>query len=111
TDYKNYVVPSRKVVAPKEPNGRRGAGLRFQIQNANIKVNVIDWMVQRRPNELATHDFGPARLHLGPAPAKGQGANEIYFTPEPKSGGLSYVVFHKDSEKPMKTGLIKEGDV
>jgi hypothetical protein len=110
TEFKSYVVPSRKVVAPKESNGRRGSALRFQIQNANIKVNVIEWMVQRRPQELATHDFGPARLHLGPAPAKGQGANEIYFTPDPARGGLKYVVFKKDSEQPLKTGFVKEGD-
>lgn len=110
TDYKKYVIPSRKVVAPKESNVRRGSALRFQIQNANIKVNVIEWLVQRHLNELSTHDFGPARLHLGPAPAKGQGANEIYFTPD-GPGGMKYVVFQKDSEKPMKSGSLKEGDV
>ncbi len=111
TEYKAYVIPSRKVVAPKVPNGRRGSALRFQIQNANIKVNVIEWMVQRRPSELVTHDFGPARLHLGPVPAKGQGANEIYFTPDAARGGLKYVVFQKNSEKPLKSGFVKEGDV
>ncbi|MGZ3747809.1 MAG: cytochrome c biogenesis protein ResB [Pseudobdellovibrionaceae bacterium] len=111
TGYKPYVLPSRKVVAPKEANGRHGSALRFQIQNENIKVNVVDWLVQRRANELVTYDFGPARLHLGPAPQQGQGANEIYFTPDLAKGGLKYVVFKKDSEKPLKSGFVKEGEV
>ncbi|WP_413287870.1 cytochrome c biogenesis protein ResB [Bdellovibrio sp. HCB337] len=110
TDYKPYVVPARKVTAPKEPNGRRGAGLRFQLQNANIKVNVIEWLVQKRPTDIATHSFGPASVHLGPAPEKGRGENEIYFTPN-GTEGLKYVVFQKDTEKPLKTGSLKEGEV
>ena len=106
TDYKPFVIPSRKVSAPKEANGRRGAGLRFQVQNAN--VNVIEWVVQRRPNELATHNFGPAALHLGPAPEKGRGFNEIFFTPA-SDETMKYVVFQKDQEQPIKSGTIKEG--
>lgn len=109
TDYKPYVLPSRKVVPPKDAKGRWGAGLRFQVQNANIKVNVIEWLVQRRPTDLATHNFGPASLHLGAAPEKGRGENEIYFTPDEKDG-VKYVVFQKDSEKPLKKGNLKEGD-
>lgn len=109
TGYKPYVIPTRKVVEPKDKKGRWGSGLRFQVQNANIKVNVIEWLVQRRPGVLATHNFGPAALHLGPAPEKGAGNNEIYFTPDEK-GGVSYVVFQKDSEKPLKKGSIKEGE-
>lgn len=106
TDYKRYVIPVRKVVAAKGPKGRQGAGLRFQIQNPN--VNVIEWIVQPKASALATHNFGPASLHLGPAPTKGQGANEIYFTP---TGGaqMKYVVFQKDQEKPLKSGTIEEG--
>ncbi|MBC7371878.1 MAG: cytochrome c biogenesis protein ResB [Bdellovibrionaceae bacterium] len=107
TGYKPFVIPSRKVSAPKESNGRRGSALRFQVQNAN--VNVIEWVVQRRPNELATHDFGPAALHLGLAPEKGRGFNEIFFTPSPNES-MKYVVFQKDQEKPIKSGTIKEGD-
>lgn len=106
-DYKPYVIPSRKVVAATDGSSLHGAGLRFQIQNPN--VNVVEWIVQRRPKELATHNFGPAQLHLGEAPAKSQGANEIYFTPE--GDHLKYVVFQKDQDKPLKTGTVKEGDV
>jgi hypothetical protein len=108
TDYKPYVIPSRKVLPAREANGMHGAGLRFQIQNPN--VNVVEWMVQRRPRDLVTHDFGPAALHLGAAPEKGQSRNEIYFTPEGKDH-LKYVVFQKDQEKPLNTGVVKEGSV
>lgn len=103
-DYKKYILPSRRVVAGEE--GKAGSGVRFQIQNPN--VNVIEWLVQRRPDALATHNFGPAQIHLGAAPEKGRGANEIYLTPE--KTGLRYVVFQKDSEKPLKKGVVKEGD-
>lgn len=104
-DYQKYVIPSRKVVA--DESGKGGAGLRFQLQNAN--VNVIEWLVQRKPDTVATHNFGPAQIHLGPALEKGRGANEIFLTPSKE--GLRYVVFQKDSEKPLKKGVIKEGDV
>lgn len=103
-DYKKYVVPSRKVV--EGPAGKSGAGLRFQLQNAN--VNVIEWVVQRKPNAVATHNFGPAQIHLGPAPEKPRGQNEIFLTPA--KGGLNYVVFQKDSAKALKKGFVKEGD-
>lgn len=103
-EYMKYVLPSRKVVAAEE--GKAGAGLRFQIQNPN--VNVIEWLVQRNPNAVATQNFGPAQIHLGSAPQKGRGANEIYFTPEKDK--VNYVVFQKDSEKPLKKGVVKEGD-
>jgi hypothetical protein len=105
--YKPFVIPARKVSAPKQVNGRRGAGLRFQVHNPN--VNVIEWIVQRRPADVATHDFGPAALHLGPAPALGQGKNEIFFTPE-GADGLKYVVFQKDQPEPLKSGHLKEGE-
>lgn len=104
-DYQKYVLPSRRVVAG-EP-GKVGSGLRFQLQNTN--VNVVEWLVQKKANTIATHDFGPAKIHLGPAPDKGRGANEIFLTPE--KDGLKYIVFQKDTEKALKKGFVKEGDV
>lgn len=103
-DYKKYVLPSKKVLPGEE--GKSGSGLRFQIQNPN--VNVIEWLVQKKPHALATHNFGPAQIHLGDAPEKGRGANEIFITPE-KDSTLRYVVFQKDQEKPVKKGVTKEG--
>lgn len=104
-EYKKYVLPSRKVVV--DDSGKAGSGLRFQIQNPN--VNVIEWLVQRKPDALATHNFGPAQVHLGPLPEKGSLKNEIYLSPS--KNGLRYVVFYKESEKPGKKGFLKEGDV
>lgn len=103
-DYQKYVIPSKKVV-PGEA-GKSGAGLRFQLQNPN--VNVIEWLVQRKPGASASQNFGPASIHLGEAPAQGQGANEIYLTPQGE--GLRYVVFQKDQKKPLKSGLVREGE-
>ena len=104
-DYKKYVLPAKKVIA--DESGKAGAGLRFQIQNPN--VNVIEWLVQRKPNALAVHDFGPARINLGPIPAEGLGKNEIYLSPE--KDGVRYAVFYKESKKPGKKGFLKEGEV
>ncbi len=106
-DYKKYVLPSRKVVA--DESGKAGSALRFQIQNPN--VNVIEWLVQKKPGSIQTHDFGPAQVHIGPIPDKGQGRNEIYLQPDKEKGGLRYAVFYKESEKAGKTGFVKEGDV
>ncbi len=105
-EYKKYVVPNRKVV-PGEP-GKSGAGLRFQLHNPN--VNMIEWLVQKKPDAMATENLGPASIHLGSLPPHGQpGKNEIYLAPE--KDGLRYVVFHKDSVKALKKGFVKEGEV
>lgn len=104
-DYYKYVLPSKKVVADEK--GRGGAGLRFQLQNPN--VNIIEWLVQRKSGGTQTQDFGPAKIHLGEAPVHGRGENEIYLTP--RDSYLEYVVFQKDSTKPLKKGRVQEGDV
>lgn len=100
--YKKYVLPSKKVVA--SPDKAAGPGLRFQIQNAN--VSVVEWLVQRRPDRPATHDFGPAKIHLGPPPPHGMGANEIYLTPD--GDKIRWVMFRKDSDKPAGQGVTQE---
>jgi hypothetical protein len=106
TDYQKYVVPSRKVVASDQ--GRAGAGLRFQMHND--RVNVVEWLVQRNPNHVATHDFGPAQIHLGPLPPQGRGMNEIYLSPdEALPGRIKYAVYKKDSLLAAMTGTVEEG--
>ena len=102
-EYKKYVLPSRKVVEGEV--GKSGAGIRLQLQNPN--VNQIEWLVQRKPNAMASQNLGPATINLGEIPPHGQGKNEIYFAPA--KDGLRYAVFHKDSVKAIKTGTIKEG--
>lgn len=103
-EYKKYVIPSRKVVDGEA--GKSGAGIRLQLHNAN--VNTIEWLVQKKPNAMASQNLGPATINLGAPPPHGQGRNEIYFTPE--KDGLRYNVFHKDSVKAIKSGFLKEGE-
>lgn len=132
TDYQKYVVPSRKVVESQQI--RVGAGLRFQIHND--RVNVVEWLVQKNANHLISHDFGPAQIHLGPIPAEGRGANEIFLEPpnEPptelpagpakdlpvtsapnsnraSSGKIKYAVFKKDQKTATLRGEVEEGGV
>ncbi len=102
-DYIKYVIPAKKVVPSDSP--KAGAGLRFQVQNAN--VNAVEWLVQRKAGQIAVHNFGPAQIMLGEAPKEGNGTNEVYLTPNKDS--LKYTVFHKESKKPFKVGEVKEG--
>lgn len=104
TDYKRYVVPTMKVVETDQ--SRAGAGLRFQIHND--RVNVVEWLVQRNPSLTASHDFGPAQIHLGPIPSQGRGKNEIYIEPTRGSLTLKYAVYKKDSVQPTVQGQIEE---
>ncbi|MBX3033489.1 MAG: cytochrome c biogenesis protein ResB [Bdellovibrionaceae bacterium] len=103
-DYKKYVLPSRKVVPTEEKAA--GPGLRFQIQNPN--VSVVEWLVQRQPDRPASHDFGPARIHLGTAPQQGSGHNEIWLTPL-DDGRIHWTLFRRDSVKPAAAGITEEG--
>lgn len=105
-EYKKYVLPRREVVASTEPVSV--PAVRFQIQNG--RVSVIEWLVPRSPSKPATHDFGPAKIHLGPTPAKGNGANEIFLTVH-GDGKIKWTLFRKDSEKPAASGLTEEGGV
>ncbi len=105
SDYQPFALPSKVVEAAKDP--RAGAALRFQIQNSRVNVN--EWMVQKRQGEMAHHNFGPAQFHLGPAPKASQGANELYV--EPLAKGLRYTVLYKDAKRAPLSGLIQEGQV
>lgn len=107
SDYKKYVAPSRKVVETTQP--RAGSAVRFQIHND--RVNVVEWLVQRNPSTVATHDFGPAQIHLGPLPAEGRGRNEIFLEPQGDGASVKYAVYKKDSLKPALQGLVQEGGI
>lgn len=104
-DYKKYVLPSKKI--EEAQSGSWGAGVRVQVESNFF--NVIEWIVQRKQGIKETLNFGPAQAHIAPAPKQGNGQNEFYLEPLPK-GQLRYTVFHKDSPKPFRTGIIKEGD-
>ncbi|MES3039429.1 MAG: cytochrome c biogenesis protein ResB [Bdellovibrionota bacterium] len=104
-DYENYVIPSKQVQASTQP--QVGSGLRFQMRNPN--VNVVEWLVQRNPQTTASHDFGPASIHLGTLPVIGRNRNEMYLQPDGEK--LKYAVFNTRDKKPLKTGTAKEGDL
>lgn len=104
--YKPFVVPSRKVVAVE--GERYGGALRFQIQNS--RVNVIEWLVQKRDKDVVTHDFGPAQIHFGQIPdARLSGKNEVFLKPR-SDGGLDYKIFYKDPKRTAVQGVAKEGE-
>lgn len=102
--YRPFVVTSRKVV-PSD-NARLGAGLRFQVQNS--RVNVIEWLVQKRDGDIVDHDFGPARIFFGEIPQNRQDANEIFLKLR-ADGALDYKVFYRDPHRAPLTGVVKEG--
>ncbi|MEK6774692.1 MAG: cytochrome c biogenesis protein ResB [Bdellovibrionota bacterium] len=107
-DYKPYVLSQNKVI--EETNPRWGSAVRFQVSNA--RVNVIEWLAQRSPTSLVTHDFGPAKIHLGSAPLVGLGQNEIYLFPfkdKKNQWKIKYSLFGKKSIDPEKEGIIEEG--
>jgi hypothetical protein len=105
TEYWPFALPSRKVEASNSPAA--GSALRFQIQNS--KVNVNEWMVQSKRGEMASHNFGPAQFHLGKAPEKSDGKNEVYL--EPETEFLNYTVLYKDPARKPLRGKVKEGEV
>lgn len=108
TNYQRYVFPQKKVTISTQK--KAGAGLRFQIHND--RVNVVEWVVQRGAGRTASHDFGPAQLHLGEAPSAGRGLNEIYLTPMIEKGvnKVKYTLFRKDSARPALTGSLAESE-
>ncbi|PIS09739.1 MAG: cytochrome c biogenesis protein [Bdellovibrio sp. CG10_big_fil_rev_8_21_14_0_10_47_8] len=103
--YEPYVLPAKKVIASSST--RAGSAVRFQIQNS--RVNVTDWLVQTRPGAVASNNFGPAQIFLGPAPAKSTLANELYLDPSQKGDDLKYTVFYRDPSRKTLTGRVKEG--
>lgn len=97
--FEPYALPSRRVISSN--NERLGAGLRFVLQNS--RVNVTEWLLEKRPGELATHELGPAKVHLGAAPKTGRGFNEIFIVPEgsKKQQVFNVTVFVKDQAAPV----------
>lgn len=103
-DYKPFVLASKKIVSSDDD--RLGPGLRFQIQND--RVNVVEWLIQRRPGDVVNHDFGPAQVVYGTMPkVSTPGRNEIYLMSE-RSGKVNYRVFDKEG-KITKEGSVIEG--
>lgn len=106
TEAKRYVLPTRQVEASTE--NIAGPGVRFQI--VNNMVSAVEWLVQRQTGRPATHDFGPAKIHLGKAPEMGSGENEIWLTPEDDQT-LKWTLFKMESPHPAASGRVKEGEL
>ena len=105
-DYKPYVFPSRQVQQVAEVTA--GSALRFQIKNAN--VSAVEWLVQRKKGDLASHQMGAASFHLGVIPENGRMKNEVFFDYNPKTQKINYALFGKDQLAPIKKGQLQEGD-
>ena len=104
-DYKPYMLASRRVKATSDE--KAGAALQFQIRNA--RVDVTEWVVQPKKDEIGTHDFGPAQIHLAKDPGQGTGANEIFIEPG-KQDHFSYAVYNKEGLRTKK-GSLKENEI
>jgi hypothetical protein len=102
-DYKPYMKASRRVVA--SDSSKAGAAVQFQIQNP--RVNVTEWLVQSKVGDLASHNFGPAQIYLGPLPEKGTGGNEAFVEPT-SDGQFKYVIYVRGTQ--TKKGIAKEGE-
>ncbi|MFN8944444.1 MAG: cytochrome c biogenesis protein, partial [Pseudobdellovibrionaceae bacterium] len=65
TEYKKYVVPQKEVVAVEvkenAPN-LDGAGLKIQV--FNDRVNEVNWLVQRKKDDVMAQELGLARFIL-----------------------------------------------
>lgn len=103
-DYRPYMMASRKVSKSEDP--RAGSALQFQIQNA--RVNVTEWVVQDKEGDTATHNFGPALLHLGKDPGRGSGKNEVFL--DPQGDRFRYAIYNKDGALAKK-GTLREGEI
>jgi hypothetical protein len=111
TKYEKYAIPMRKIT--ESTDASRGGAIRFQLKNPN--VNVIEWLVQKRPSEAAKQDFGPAELILLPsiseAPPASVEKNQIYMSISKANKKIDYVIFRRDQMKPFKSGQVTEGEV
>lgn len=105
-EYVPYAFLDNKVVKTTEDTA--GASIRFQLMNANVKQ--VEQITQPKKDRPVSFNLGPARVNLGPIPEDRASANEIYLNPVDNET-VTYTVFHKDIQKPFKTGKMKIGDV
>ncbi len=108
TEYVKYARLQPKVKASVDVMA--GASVRFQLMNANVKQ--VQQITQTKKEKEAAFNLGPAQVYLGPVRAVEAGArgNEIFLTPVDEKY-IKYTIFHKQIDKPFKTGQIQIGDV
>jgi len=104
-DSLNYAQFSERTIASKDPLD--GGALRFQL--FNNRVNELQWLTQSRSGKTAVSEFGPLRLMFGNTQTIDPGINILSL--EAKNDKvLKYAVYKKEVTKPVKVGLIQEGD-
>lgn len=110
--YEKYAIPQRKIAESVDKG--RGAGVRFQMKNPN--VNVIEWAVQKRPEETVKQDYGPAELILLPsidlAPPASLEKNQIYLAYHKNSAvkKVDYIIYRRDQMRAFQKGQLAEGE-
>ncbi len=106
-EYVPYAFVERKVVPV--PGTKKGAGLRFQLQNQFM--NVIDWIVQREDMRGALSPFGPLTVILVTGEYQWQKTgNEIVLFPQGDKPELKYKIYSKKEGKEVMSGKVKVGD-
>lgn len=104
--YARYARLQNKVRAATEDSA--GASVRFQLTNAAVQQ--VQQITQPKKDKPATFNLGPAKVHLAAVPATRAPQNEAYLTPLDDER-VKYTIFHNESAKPFKTGVIRIGDV
>lgn len=104
-DFIPYAFVERKFVGSE--NTRKGAGLRFQMQNEF--VNVIDWLAQRDDAAGAIAPLGPAQIVLVTGDYKPSGKNEIVIQTNGSKPTVNYTVYSSKKGVPPKKGVARAG--
>lgn len=103
--YYPYSLRDQKIV---ESDPSAGAGLRFQIQNAN--VSVTEWLLQPAQGRVALKNLGPAQIVLGVPADVDSTKNTIVLMPVENSDSIKYAIHTARDPKNVKRGTVKAGD-
>lgn len=98
---------AKQIVDPS-PHAQSGAGMRFQLSNAN--VSEINWMIQRNVFEKVEKQIGPVVVSMGGLWDRNPEVHEIRFTIS-DDGKLNYALYRKSEAKAQKQGTVQEGDM
>jgi hypothetical protein len=105
-DYMPYAIPSRKIVLSPE-KVKTGSAVRFQVQNDRVNVN--EWLFQKKPTTEASQAMGLARFVLGRIPPNPLPENALYMQAEGPDK-VQYLLTYKDEKRKPLRGSLKEGD-
>lgn len=106
-DYAPYALASPKVVPASSETA--GAGLRFELKND--RVQIAEWMVQKRQNEMARQNLGPAEVVLGELPKEIPKDRNVIFVEPAGSDSVRYLLVSRDATKAPLRGKLAESEV